>query len=197
MTDGRPARDALRSAVAAIAAERMAGVWPLDPEDADWIDALYELRVLTTIAAPPDQCFDLARSVDAHVKSATGTGERVVAGRTSGLLELGDEVTWEGRHFGVVQRLSSRITALDRPVFFQDRMTRGAFRSFEHDHRFTATADGRTEMLDVVRFASPFGPAGWLAERLVLSGHLRRFLVRRGQVLRRLAERPAGREDRS
>ena len=152
---------------------------------------MFQVRVVTSIAAPPANCFDLARSVGVHLQSAAGTGERVVAGRASGLLQLGDEVTWEGRHLGIVQRLSSRITVLDRPTFFQDRMTRGAFRSFEHDHHFVPTAAGRTDMVDVIRFAAPFGPVGWLAERLVLAGHLRRFLVRRGEALRRLAEGPA------
>ena len=147
------------------------------------------LRVETVIAAPRERCFDLSRSVDAHLRSAANTGERVVAGRTSGLLDLGEEITWEGRHLGIVRQLSSRITAFDRPAFFQDRMTRGAFRWFEHDHHFEAAADGRTVMVDVVRFAAPFGPIGWVAERVVLAGHLRRFLVRRNAALKALAER--------
>ena len=147
---------------------------------------MYDLRVTTFIAAPPAVCFDLARSVDAHVASAAGTAERAVGGRTSGLLGLGDEVTFEGRHFGVVQRLSSRVTRFEPPTFFQDRMTRGAFRSFEHDHHFDAQ-DGGTRMTDVLRFAAPLGPIGWVAERLVLAGHLRQFLVRRGEALKRVA----------
>lgn len=64
------------------------------------------------------------------------THERAVAGRTTGLIELGEEVTWEGRHFGFRQRFTSRISAFDRPLRFQDRMIRGAFKSFVHDHDF-------------------------------------------------------------
>src|SRR5687768_13694369 len=116
--------------------------------------SMYRLTVTTSIAAPLSTCFDLAHSVDAHVQSAAGTGERVVGGRMSGLLELGDEVTWEARHFGVVQRLSSRITEFRPPTFFQDRMTRGAFRFFEHDHLFEPH-DGRTLMTDVLKFEAP------------------------------------------
>jgi hypothetical protein len=48
------------------------------------------IRVATDIVAPPPRCFDLARSVDAHVESATGTGERAIAGVMKGLLGLGD-----------------------------------------------------------------------------------------------------------
>jgi|SRR5215470_17017833 len=54
------------------------------------------------IAAPPERCFDLARSVELHTRSTSSTGERVIAGRTSGLLELNDEATWEARQTDVV-----------------------------------------------------------------------------------------------
>lgn len=149
---------------------------------------MYEIRVVTLVAAPPSRCFDLARSVDAHVQSTAATGERAVGGRTSGLMVLGEEVTWEARHLGVCQRLTSMITAYDRPRYFQDRMVRGAFNSFEHDHHFEAAAGGVTTVTDVLRFAAPFGVIGWLAERAVLAGHLRRLLEERGRVLKALAE---------
>ncbi|HEX4125035.1 MAG TPA: SRPBCC family protein [Tepidisphaeraceae bacterium] len=145
------------------------------------------MRVTIWINASMSACFDLARSVDAHVQSAAGTGERVVGGKTSGLLELGDEVTWEGRHFGVTQRLSSRITAFESPSFFQDRMTKGAFKFLEHDHLFEAR-DGGTLMTDVMKFQAPPGPIGWIAERLVLAPHFRRFLAERGNALKAIAE---------
>lgn len=148
---------------------------------------MYELRVTTSIAAPLSTCFDLARSVDAHVQSAAGTGERVVGGRLSGLLELGDEVTWEGRHFGITQRLSSRITELRPYSFFQDRMTRGVFRFLEHDHLFEPHESG-TLMTDVLRFQAPLGPLGWIAERVLVARHLRWFLVARGLALKAMAE---------
>lgn len=80
---------------------------------------MHTVQVETRIDAPLDRCFDLARSVDAHVASAEGTGERAVAGRRSGLLVLGEEVTWEARHLGIRQRLTSRITAFERPTFFR------------------------------------------------------------------------------
>lgn len=152
---------------------------------------MYEVRVTTSIAAPAEICFDLARSVDAHVQSAAGTGERVVGGRMSGLLELDDEVTWEGKHFGVVQRLSSKMTELRPYTYFQDRMTRGAFRFLEHDHLFEMRDDG-TMMTDLVKFRAPFGPLGWIAERPILAPHLKRFLISRGLALKAMAEQKRG-----
>ena len=60
----------------------------------------------TLVAAPIEQVFDLSRSIDFHQESTPGTNERAVAGRASGLIELGETVTWEATHFGVRQRLT-------------------------------------------------------------------------------------------
>ena len=86
-----------------------------------------KIEISLHVAAPAARCFDLARSVDAHVRSTAATGERAVGGKTSGLLALGDEVTWRARLFGVWQELTSEITAFERPVHFRDSMVRGAF----------------------------------------------------------------------
>ena len=144
------------------------------------------------IAAVPAVCFDLARSVDAHIASAGASGERAAAGVTSGLLGLGDEVTWRGRHFGIVQELTSRITAFDRPRYFRDEMVRGPFRRLVHDHYFEAIAGG-TRTRDVFDFAAPLGVLGRFVERGMLTGYLRRFLAERARVLKRLAESGDGR----
>lgn len=45
------------------------------------------------IHAPIERVFELARSIDAHVDSAAATQERVVGGRTSGLIEEGETLT--------------------------------------------------------------------------------------------------------
>jgi ligand-binding SRPBCC domain-containing protein len=145
------------------------------------------IRIVTHIEAPIEVCFDLARDIDFHTESLGGTGERAVAGRTSGLIGPGESVTWEGRHLGVRQRLTAEVTAFDRPFYFRDVMTAGAFRSFAHDHRFEER-DGRTVMTDVVEFRSPVGPAGWVYDRLFMAGYLRRLLGSRCEAIKRRAE---------
>lgn len=145
------------------------------------------IQVEVEIAAPTERCFDLARSVDAHVLSASATGERAVGGVTTGLLNLGDQVTWRGRHFGVTQELTSRITAFDRPRHFRDEMVRGAFRRLVHDHYFDPVSVG-TRMRDIFEFAAPWGVVGRLAERAFLTSYLRRFLEERAAVLKKMAE---------
>ena len=116
------------------------------------------------------------------------TGETAVAGRTSGLIELDEEVTWRAKHFGVWQHFTSRITAFDRPRHFRDTMVRGAFASFEHDHDFLPVGPAETEMRDVLVFRAPLGWLGRIAEVLVLERYLRRFLQARNQVIRQAAE---------
>ena len=144
--------------------------------------------VNTWIDAPAERCFDAARDLDLHVRSLAHTGERAVAGRTSGLIEMGEEVTWRARHFGVTQHFTSRITAYDRPHSFQDSMQRGAFRSFVHDHLFVPDKGG-TLMTDHLVFAAPLGILGRIAERLVLRRYLERLLAARAAVIKEEAQR--------
>jgi len=141
----------------------------------------------TRVAAPPSRCFDLARDVDLHQRSTAASRERAVAGVTSGLLGAGDEVTWEATHFGVRQRLSSRITEFDPPNRFVDEMVRGAFRRFRHEHQFLAV-EGGTEMVDVFDYTSPLGPLGRLADGLFLRRYMTRLLSHRNAYLKRAAE---------
>jgi len=145
------------------------------------------IQVSTLIRAPRERAFDLARSIDAHQDSTGGTEERAVAGVTYGLIGMGDEVTWEARHFGVRQRLTVRVTAFDRPSHFQDIMISGAFERMIHDHEFAEHPAG-TLMHDRFEFDSPLGILGRMADCLFLTSYMRRFLVQRNEVLKRLAE---------
>lgn len=152
------------------------------------------IRLSTHIAAPRERVFDLARSIDLHTRSLDWTGEEPVAGRMSGLIGLGETVTWRARHLGVRQRLTSRISAYERPAYFQDVMVRGAFAWMEHDHWFDATPDGGTVLRDDFRFAAPLGILGRVVEALVLRRYMTRFLERRNAVIRRVAESEEWRE---
>jgi len=149
------------------------------------------ITIVTQIRASPEQCFDASRDLDLHIESMGHTGEPAVAGRTSGLIELGEQVTWEGRHFGIRQRFTSAITAYDRPRHFQDSMVRGAFRSFVHDHYFESCDDG-TRMTDVLAFRSPFGVLGAIVDRFVMRKYLTRLLTKRNEIVKASLERDQG-----
>jgi ligand-binding SRPBCC domain-containing protein len=147
----------------------------------------------TQVAAPPSRCFDLARDVELHQRSTAASRERAIAGVTSGLLGPGDEVTWEATHFGVRQRLTSRITEFDPPRRFVDEMVRGAFRRFRHEHQFLAVDGGGTEIVDIFDYTSPLGPLGRLADLLFLRRYMTRLLRERNAYLKREGESAAPR----
>lgn len=141
-----------------------------------------ELVLRTVIRASAEDCFDLSLSVDAHTSSMGCSKERAVAGVTRGEMSLGDHVTWQARHFGIPFRMTSTITAYDRPRRFVDEQTRGPFRRWWHEHTFLEK-DGATVMTDVVRYAVPAGPVGRLVDALVLRAHMRRVLEARNAWL--------------
>jgi len=145
------------------------------------------IELTTIIAAPIERVFDLARSIDAHAASQASHGERAVAGRTSGLIEEGEHVTWEAVHLGMRQRLTSRIVTMQRPTYFRDCMTQGAFQRMGHDHIFESTPTG-TVMKDVFDYTSPFGLLGRFTDWLFLERYMRRLLTERNQVLKQQAE---------
>ena len=145
------------------------------------------IRLETRILAPIDLCFDLARDIDIHIKSTQKTREKAVAGVTSGLINLGEEVTWEATHFGIRQRLTSRVTIFDRPRHFRDSQVKGIFRRFDHDHFFSEDG-GATIMRDVFDYQSPLGWLGRCADSLFLKAYLSRFLRARAVVIKEAAE---------
>lgn len=147
--------------------------------------------VETRIAAPIELCFDLARDVEAHLKTSSSTGERAVGGKTTGLLDLGDVVTFEAVHFGIRQRLTSKIVEFDRPRRFVDEMVRGAFASLRHIHEFVV--DGASVVMrDTLTWRSPLGFLGVVADKLFVEGHMRAFMVKKQTELKEYAERTTG-----
>lgn len=60
-----------------------------------------EFEHRTRIGAPVEVVLDLSLDIDAHMASMAHSGERAIGGVTSGLIGLGEEVTWRARHFGI------------------------------------------------------------------------------------------------
>jgi ligand-binding SRPBCC domain-containing protein len=136
-------------------------------------------------------CFDLSRDLDLHQRSMAASGEHAVGGRTSGLIGLGEEVSWRARHFGVCHEHTSRITAFEFPAHFRDAMVRGRFKRFEHDHFFEPSPTG-TLMRDVIVFASPLGLIGKLVDTVVLGSYVRKLIEARNRVIKEAAEAQSG-----
>lgn len=145
------------------------------------------IELATPIKAPRDRVFDLARSIDLHLDSVASSREQAVAGVTSGLIGMGQEVTWRAHHFGAWRELTVRITVFERPGHFRDSMVQGDFGRFDHDHYFEE-AGGTTRMRDVFDFSAPGGRLSRMAEGFLLKAYLRRLLEQRAQEVRAAAK---------
>lgn len=145
------------------------------------------IRLQTVINAPVEVVFDLSRSIDLHKISTAHTNEEAIAGKTSGLIGMGESVTWKAKHFGIAQLLTSRITAFEKPHFFTDEMVTGAFTRFKHEHIF-AEADGVVIMTDVFDYTSPYGMLGRIANILFLKRYMAKLLTERNRIVKEYAE---------
>ena len=75
-------------------------------------------------------------------------------------------------------------------------MVQGDFKFLRHEHRFERK-NGSTIARDVVAFSAPYGPIGWVLERLILKQHMERFLKRKNEELKRIAELQAANSSKS
>ena len=112
--------------------------------------------------------------------------ERAIAGVTSGQIGLDQEVTWEGRHFGIKWHMTSRITELDKPHRFVDEMVKGPFKSYRHEHLFVSKGDN-TRMTDVIEFSTPGGPFRRISDALV-GMYLEKLIAARNVTIKQEAE---------
>jgi ligand-binding SRPBCC domain-containing protein len=146
-----------------------------------------KIKLTTIIYAPIEACFDLSRSIDLHIESTKQSNEKAIDGRTSGLIENDEFVTWEATHFFVRQRLTTRIVEMKKPDYFKDVMVKGAFKSMEHEHYFQSSNDF-TEMRDEFYYQVPFGIIGRTFDCLVLKKYMTQLLVTRNEVIKKVAQ---------
>jgi ligand-binding SRPBCC domain-containing protein len=145
------------------------------------------IHLTTFIEAPPQRVFDLSRSIDLHKKSMEATKEEVIGGRTSGLVDKGETITWQARHLGKKRQLKIMITQMEPYRMFADEMAGGDFKSMRHEHHFKEVANG-TIMIDLFHFTAPFGILGKMAAWLFLTRYMTRLLQKRNQVIKTVAE---------
>lgn len=146
-----------------------------------------KIELKTEINSTLEICFDLSRSIDLHKISTAQTKEKAIKGRTKGLINLNETVTWQATHFGIKQKLTSKITAFDRPNYFIDEQIKGIFKSIIHEHKFEKVGD-KVIMKDTFEFHSPFAFLGKIFNKLVLTNYLKRLLIGRNQIIKEFAE---------
>jgi ligand-binding SRPBCC domain-containing protein len=146
---------------------------------------LLVIRDFIIVHAPIERCFQLSTSTEIVQRELH---MHPVRGRTSGLVQDGDTVRWQGSQFGLPQYHESLIEGFHPPAFFRDRMISGRFRTFEHDHNFLLRDDSSVLMYDEVRFSMKKRFGGDVGGHLLLAPHIRNLLRRRFKLLKHIAE---------
>jgi ligand-binding SRPBCC domain-containing protein len=141
----------------------------------------------TQIHNKPEVVFNLSRSIDLHLISTSKTNEKAIAGKTTGLINLNETVTWEANHLFKKRYFTSKITAYNFPFSFTDEMQKGDLKSFVHQHIFEEK-DGGTLMTDIVHLEAPYGWLGKFVLWLFLKQYFKKLLEERNEVIQEYAE---------
>ena len=145
------------------------------------------IHLTSFIAAPQDRVFDLNRSISLHKISMEKFGEQAVSGTTSGLINKEDTVTWKGKHLGKTRFFTSKIIEMKPFETFTDKMIKGDFKSFEHQHFFKPAVNG-TIVIDIITYETPYGWVGKLVNKFYLNSYLEKIISHRNEVIKQYAE---------
>lgn len=145
------------------------------------------IHITTLIHAPMDRVFDLSRSITLHKRSMLHLQEDAIKGRTNGLIELDETVTWRAKHLGKIRQLTTRVTEMRPKDYFCDEMVEGDFTFMKHEHHFKQIENG-TVAIDIFEFGTPYGKLGKLLEKFYLLRYMTHLLQLRNSVIKEYAE---------
>jgi ligand-binding SRPBCC domain-containing protein len=148
---------------------------------------MQRVHVTTFIEAPKERVFDLCRSISMHKISLQHTNENAINGITSGLLQLGESVTWEASHFGKKRIMVMKITEMEFPNQFVEKQTYGFFKYFKQQHFFKPIENG-TIMIDYIDYEMPYGIIGFVLNTLMFENYLKELLITRNNFIKKYAE---------
>jgi ligand-binding SRPBCC domain-containing protein len=114
-------------------------------------------------------------------------GEVAVAGVTAGLINKEDTVTWKGKHLFKTRVFTSKITEMQPYEKFTDKMIRGDFKYFEHQHFFKSAENG-TIVIDIINYETPYGWFGRLINKIHLNKYIEKLISDRNIVIKQYAE---------
>ncbi len=107
-------------------------------------------------------------------------------------LELGSQVTVQGRRWGLGQRVTSVVTEYEAAVCFVQEQVSGPFRRWAHRHEFAALPDGGTRVSESVDFEPPGGVLGLQLPAAAVERELARVFAHRRQKWAELLRQAGG-----
>lgn len=145
------------------------------------------IHLTSFVVAPQDVVFDLHRNIGLHKVSMEHFKEEVVGGVRSGLINKDDTVTWKGKHLFKTRYFTSKITEMKPFETFTDKMIKGDFKSFEHQHFFKPVENG-TIVIDIIKYETPYGFIGEIVNKFYLQPYLEKLISHRNEVIKQYAE---------
>jgi ligand-binding SRPBCC domain-containing protein len=145
------------------------------------------IHLTSHVKAPVDRVFQLSRSTSLHKAVARGYKRGSVEGGTEGVMGPGDKVTFILPFMGMLQILVTKIEALEFPTKFTSTLVKGPFKRMKHEHYFKSIQNG-TLLIDVLEYEPGYGPAGKMADRILIRPFLKKYLDAKNRVIKQYAE---------
>lgn len=145
------------------------------------------IHLTSFVSAPHDIVFDLHRNIGLHKVSMEHFKEEVVGGIRSGLINKDETVTWKGKHLFKTRFFTSKIIEMKPFDTFTDKMIKGDFKFFEHQHFFKPVDNG-TIVIDIITYETPYGWIGEMINRFYLNPYLENLISHRNEVIKQYAE---------
>lgn len=145
----------------------------------------YVLERETKVACPLAQVFDFFSQAE-NLEALTPPWLRFrIATPQPIKMQQGATIAYQLRVRGIPIRWLTGIELWRPPHEFVDVQLKGPYRLWHHTHRFEEYHGG-TRVVDIVRYALPFGPLGRLVHRLQVADDLAKIFNYREQRVRAL-----------
>lgn len=149
-----------------------------------------QFTLITKVKAPLERVYDLARCIELHLlTSGEDINECTISGRSEGLQEEGETLTWKVGHLGNRQTMTTQIAELAKPKLIREVMTKGEFKAFEHLRTFESEEGAKeTVMQDTISYTLGFGILGKLVANLLLTAYIRESVRKHSNTVKEVAE---------
>ncbi|MCG6157160.1 SRPBCC family protein [Rubinisphaera margarita] len=103
--------------------------------------------------------------------------------------EHGVQFEFAVQTFGIVQKVTHRITMFNRPDMFVEELVKGPVPKWIHTHQFVSVSDTETKLVDRIEFEPPGGIVGMMLTEDRIHDHLdEAFFHRSRQISREFAK---------
>jgi ligand-binding SRPBCC domain-containing protein len=154
------------------------------------LEADYVLEREATVSCPLAQVFDFfSKPENLETLTPPWLHLRILTPRPIKIRQ-GATIAYQLRVRGISVRWLTEIDVWRPPYEFVDVQLKGPYRLWHHTHRFEE-CEGGTRIVDIVRYALPFGSLGRLVHRLQVARDLAKIFDYREQRLRALLSWPS------